>query len=346
MSFEKNYSMRNVNLLVLFLVSLFFSNCNTPGANNKQAALSSLSKKDTLPGSANQPALSLDTILYNKKLKQIFHDKAPGAWMPDTSYPLAGAILPFKRIVAFYGNFYSKGMGILGKLPPDSMLAKLQEEAKKWGKADSLTPVQPALHYITVTAQGKPGKDKKYRLRMPSQQIDKALELAQRINAIIFLDIQVGYSTLQQEIPLLEKYLRMPNVHLGIDPEFSMKAGGIPSGKIGTLDAVDINYASGYLAGLVQQYNLPPKILVVHRFTNGMLTNYKNILTHPQVQLVINMDGFGFPAKKISSYKIAVVNQPIQFAGFKLFYKQDTPRLMEPAEVLNLYPQPVYIQYQ
>jgi len=58
------------------------------------------------------------------------------------------------------------------------------------------------------------------------------------------------------------------------------------------------------------------------------------------------MDGFGFPAKKIGSYQIAVVTQPIQFAGFKLFYKQDTPRLMEPAEVLKLYPQPVYIQYQ
>jgi hypothetical protein len=206
--------------------------------------------------------------------------------------------------------------------------------------------VQPALHYIAVTAQGKAGRDKKYRLRMPFQQIDKALELAQRIEAIVFLDIQVGHSTLQQEIPLLEKYLRMPNVHLGIDPEFSMKGGEVPSSKIGTLDAADINYASEYLDKLVKQYNLTPKILIVHRFTHDMLTNYKKILRHSDVQIVINMDGFGFPAKKVSSYKIAVVNQPVQFAGIKLFYKQDTPRLMEPFEVLNLYPQPVYIQYQ
>jgi hypothetical protein len=344
MSFENNYSMRNVNLLVFFLFPLVFNNCISPGANNnKLSQPGSLSGKDTIPAGFNQP----DTLLYSQKLKQIFHDKPHSTWMSDTSYPLAGAIFPFKRVVAYYGNFYSKGMGILGKLPPDQMLAKLQEEAKRWEQADTLTPVQPALHYIAVTAQVSAGKDKKYRLRMPFQQIDKALELAKTINAIVFLDIQIGHSTLEQEIPLLEKYLRMPNVHLGIDPEFSMKVEGqVPGGRIGTLDAADINYASGYLARLAQQYNLPPKILIVHRFTIGMLTNYKNILTSPYVQIVVNMDGFGFPAKKISSYKIAVVNQPIQFAGFKLFYKQDTPRLMVPDEVLNLYPQPVYIQYQ
>ena len=181
---------------------------------------------------------------------------------------------------------------------------------------------------------------------MPFQQIDKAIELAKNIDAIVFLDVQVGHSTLQQEIPLLEKYLRMPNVHLGIDPEFSMHGEQIPSGSIGTLDAADINYASEYLAGLVQQFSLPPKILIVHRFTTGMVTNYKKIITKPEVQIVIHMDGFGIAAKKISSYKLAVVNQPVQYAGIKLFYKQDKPKPMEPAEVLKLYPQPVYIQYQ
>ena len=347
MSFENRCRMKSIRLLILLF--LFFNYCNTPGANNKeQPGPDSSLRKDTIPALSNQPdtLALLDTAAFNQLLKKIFHNKPASAWMPDTSYPLAGAIFPFKRVIAYYGNFYSKGMGILGKLPPDQMLAKLQGEVKKWQQADTLMPVQPALHYITVTAQGKAGKDKKYRLRMPFSQIDKALELAKRIDAIVFLDLQIGHSTLQQEIPLLEKYLRMPDVHLGIDPEFSMKGGQVPNSVIGTLDATDINYASGYLSKLVQQYNLPPKILIVHRFTNGMLTNYKKILTHPQVQIVMNMDGFGFPAKKINSYKLAIMNQPVQFTGFKLFYKQDTPRLMEPSEVLKLYPQPVYIQYQ
>jgi len=340
--------MKNLSIHLFLLSLIALSNCKAPGANGDKSDLTdSLRQKDTVPSLTNTSDLpKLDTGLYNQKLKEVFHNKRPGAWMPDTSYPLAGAILPFKRVVAYYGNFYSKGMGILGKLPPDSMLARLQEEVKKWEKADSLTPVQPAIHYITVTAQANGGKDKKYRLRMPFNQIDKALELAKKINAIVFLDVQVGHSSVESEIPLLEKYLSMPNVHLGIDPEFAMHGEKVPSSVIGTMDATDINYVSGYLAELVKKYNLPPKILIIHRFTTGMLTNYKQILKHPEVQLVVNMDGFGIPAKKINSYKLAVVNQPIQFAGFKLFYKQDQPNMMQPSEVLKLYPKPVYIQYQ
>ena len=72
---------------------------------------------------------------------------------------------------------------------------------------------------------------------MPFKQIDSILRIAARINAIVFLDIQVGMSTVQEEIPLLENYLKMPQVHLGIDPEFSMKTGKVPGSVIGTMDA-------------------------------------------------------------------------------------------------------------
>ncbi len=80
-----------------------------------------------------------------------------------------------------------------------------------------------------------------------------------------------------------------------------------------------------------------------------MLTRYKNIKTNPDVQIVIDMDGWGFPAKKKTSYQTAITSEPVQFTGFKLFYKNDVAgnsRIMEPKEVLSLYPSPVYIQYQ
>jgi hypothetical protein len=167
----------------------------------------------------------------------------------------------------------------------------------------------------------------------------------------VILDVQVGWGTVQEEIPPLEPYLKLPNVHLAIDPEFYMKNKKRPGSTIGTMDATDINYTSEYLAKLVKQYNLPPKVLVVHRFTKDMLTNYKHIITRPEVQIVMNMDGFGFPAKKINSYKLAVVNEPVQFPGIKLFYKNDIiysdrKYIMRPDEVLKLYPRPLYIQYQ
>lgn len=295
--------------------------------------------------------LQLDTALYNAGLLRLAHDNPSNKWPVKATYPKTGAILPFKRIVAYYGNFYSPKMGILGELQPDSMLHKLQKEVQKWELADTFTPVQPALEYIAVTAQSNPGKNSKYRLRMPFTQIDKTIELAARINGIVILDVQVGHSTLQEELPALLPYLKLSDVHLAIDPEYSMKSGAVPCAVIGTFSAEDINYASAYLAQIVREYNLPPKILVVHRFTKQMVTNYQKITTCPEVQIVMDMDGFGSAAKKIDSYKSAIANEPVQFTGFKLFYKIDTctapgRTLMTPEEVLKLYPSPVFIQYQ
>jgi hypothetical protein len=265
-------------------------------------------------------------------------------------YPVAGAILPFKRIIAYYGNLYSKDMGVLGQYPEDVMLGMLNAEVAKWNLADPATPAIPALHYIAVTAQGSAGSDGKYRFRMPDSQIDKVIQMAAKINALVFLDVQVGLSTVQVEVPLLDKYLKMPQVHLGIDPEFSIKSNSRPGIIVGTLDASDINFVANYLAGVVRKNNLPPKVLVVHRYTEHMVTNSQAITPLPEVQIVMNMDGWGFKEKKINTYQQFIYKKPVQFTGFKLFYKNDilSPGsvLMTPAELLKLNPQPIYIQYQ
>jgi hypothetical protein len=274
----------------------------------------------------------------------------PRLWPVKTVYPKADAILPFKRIVAFYGNFYSKGMGVLGEYPTDQLLAMLASTTAKWAAADPTTPVIPAIQYIAVVAQASAGKEGKYILRMPDDQIDHALDMANQIHGIVFLDVQVGMSTLQHELPFLEKYLKMPQVHLAIDPEFSMKFGNPPGTVIGTFDAADINYAAQYLAGLVNTYHLPPKILVVHRFTSDMVTNYKKIQPLPEVQIVMDMDGWGSQAKKKNTYSRVIAPEPVQFTGIKLFYKNDikppSTGMLTTSEVLNLTPAPIYIQYQ
>jgi len=270
-------------------------------------------------------------------------------WPVKGPMPLPGSILPHSRIVAFYGNPLSKRMGILGALPPERMLAKLDTVVAEWRAADSLTVVQPALHFIAVVAQAAAGRDGKYRARMADTLIDRVLSWAQTRNAIVFLDLQVGKSTLQDELPRLRKYLSLPNVHLGIDPEFSMKRGGRPGERVGTYDATDINYATAFLADLVTQHNLPPKVFVVHRFTRPMVTNTSKITLDPRVQIVMHMDGWGWPSLKKESYRRYIYQEPVQFTGFKLFYRNDTKaghRLMTPPEILMLEPKPVYIQYQ
>ncbi|MFT4022540.1 MAG: hypothetical protein QM664_02005 [Flavihumibacter sp.] len=336
---------------------VIFAACGAAFSEEPKAApavdtvASALVKDTILTPAADDPVpVIVDSASFFEKLRYVANGDSTGRWPVASRLPVNGAILPYKRVVAYYGNLYSTRMGILGELPPAQMRARLQEEAKKWEAADPNTPVQPALHYIAVTAQGSPGKGGKYRLRMPFSQIDSVLNMAKPINAIVFLDIQIGLSNLEEEVPLLEKYLSLPNVHLGIDPEFSMKTGAKPGSRIGTFDAADINYASGYLADLVKKNNLPAKMLIVHRFTKAMVTNAAAIKLRPEVQMVVHMDGWGAPARKINTYRQFIAKEPVEFTGFKLFYKNDlkeTPgRLMTPEELMKLKPMPVYIQYQ
>ncbi|OGJ08089.1 hypothetical protein A3I95_00155 [Candidatus Nomurabacteria bacterium RIFCSPLOWO2_02_FULL_44_12] len=241
-------------------------------------------------------------------------------------------------------------MGALGEYPEEEMLARLGAEVKKWETADPSTPVAPALHYVAVVAQGSSGTDGKYRARMPDSEIEKVLTIAEKIDALVFLDIQVGFSTIQTELPRLEKYLKLPNVHVGMDPEFSMKSGIRPGKVVGTYDAADINFAADFLARIVKENNLTPKILVVHRYTQKMVTNYKTIKPSSEVQIVMHMDGWGGKAKKIGTYTNFIYPEPVQFTGFKLFYKNDVlapgTTLMTPEDLLKLRPIPIYIQYQ
>lgn len=336
---------------VLGVAAVLFSSCGESYSKTQPADTTAVPGKAVADSALSKTQLTvLDTALFIQKDLYAANGDTTGKWPVKAPYPLPGAILPFKRVVSYYGNFYSKKMGILGELPEAEMLAKLKEEIKKWEAADTATEVIPALHYIAVTAQGAPGKDGKYRLRMPFSQIDSTLKKSEKINAITFVDVQVGLSTLQQEIPLLEKYLIRPDMHLGVDPEFSMKGGQKPGSVIGSFNAEDINYVTGYLAELVRKHNLPPKILIIHRFTQNMVTGYKQIITRPEVQIVIDMDGWGMQARKVNTYKQFVYKEPIQYTGFKLFYKNDfreaNSRIMTPEEVMKLTPKPLYIQYQ
>jgi hypothetical protein len=266
-------------------------------------------------------------------------------WPVKGPAPLPGALLPEHLIIAFYGNPKSTRMGILGQLPPEEMLPKLERTATEWAKAEPGRKVIPALHLIATVAQGKPGSGAKYRLRHSDQLIEQVLGWAESRGWLVFLDVQIGHSTVPDELPHLVKYLERPYVHLALDPEFAMKLGGIPGRRIGTLDAEDVNYAVRLLADIVERKKIPPKVLVVHRFTQRMLTNHDKIRLDPRVQVVVDMDGFGAPWLKEDGYKFFIVPEPVQYTGFKLFYKNDKP-MMTPAQVLKLWPAPVYIQYQ
>ena len=326
-------------LLPLFaaalMLALFAAGCSCGGSSR---------------GDAGSPRI-VDTLRYNALLDSLA--SGDSTWLRSVKkapYPIEGAILPYSRIVAYYGNMYSKRMGVLGEYPPDTLWMKLRAEMRRWQAADPSTPVKPAIHYIVSTAQRDPGKDSLYRMRMPSGQIDSALAIAAMGGAIVFLDIQLAFSSVQKEVPVIEKYLKMPQVHLALDPEFAMKRGVLPGNKIGSMNAEQINWCARYLQKIVRENGLPPKILIVHRFTDNMVTGAGEIEPLPEVQIVMNMDGWGAPALKRATYRRCIYREPVQFAGFKLFYKNDLRepphRMLTPGEVLLLRPKPIYIQYQ
>jgi hypothetical protein len=313
------------------------SNAASPNNGYEPLPVSELPKRSRRDSVALASMTKPDSVLDRK-------------WPVKMPPPLPGALLPAKRIVAFYGNPLSKKMGVLGEYPKDEMLAKLDHEVARWAKADPSHPVQPALHLIVTVAQGAPGKNGLYRLQMRDSMVNEIYSWAKAKKALLFLDVQVGKSTLQAELPRLRPFLENPDVHLAVDPEFSMAPSGrVPGTKIGTFDAKDINWAVSWLDEIARSKNLPPKLLIVHRFTRPMVTNASQIKPTPHVQVVMDMDGWGPPWLKFDSYHDYIKAEPVQFTGFKLFFHNDTKKgdlLLTPAEVLRLNPRPLYIQYQ
>ena len=254
-------------------------------------------------------------------------------------------LLPSNRVVTYYGNPLSARMGILGELPPDLMLRRLDEQAREWAKADPKTKVRPGLELVATVASDYPQADGTYRARMDRKLIEKVCSWARGKGWLIILDIQVGRSHVKEEVERLRPFLERPDVHLALDPEFQMRKGLKPGQRIGSSDAEDVNIASGMLAEMVEKKKLPPKLLLVHRFTNDMLRRYKRIRLDPRVQIAVIMDGFGSPQFKLRAYRATVAREPVEYTGVKLFYKNDKP-LMTPKEVLSWSPTPMVIVYQ
>jgi hypothetical protein len=271
---------------------------------------------------------------------------APLSW-PAPPTPREGALLPSTRIIAAYGHPASTRMGILGSVPAGRLEDSLAALVSRWQRADSSRSTVGALHLIATVAQGQPGSDGRYRLRHPAAVIDRIVARARTRGWITFLDVQPGLAPLGAEVDRLMPWLAEPDVHLAIDPEFAMSEGQRPGGRIGTLDAATINPVLERVARLVDSLGLPPKVVVIHRFTGPMLTNAEELLRDPAVQIVIEMDGWGAPALKRATYRDVITRRPVQYTGFKLFTTarhDGTP--MAPDAVLRLRPVPLYIQYQ
>jgi len=198
---------------------------------------------------------------------------------------------------------------------------------------------------VATAVQASPGPQGLYRARQSSEVIARYLAAARRVHALLILDIQPGRSPFMREVRAYARWLRQPDVGIALDPEWSLRPWQVPGTVIGSTDAATVNRVGAYLSHVVSANDLPQKLLIVHRFTTGMIHQARTLQPHPGVALTVNVDGYGDRPNKVARYDLFATHRPGRFNGFKLFFHEDTD-LMGPPALLRLLPPPDVVVYE
>ncbi|MDR2103472.1 MAG: hypothetical protein LBP42_05145, partial [Treponema sp.] len=177
------------------------------------------------------------------------------------------------------------------------------------------------------------------------------IQYAMEKNILIFIDHQIGKYMPLDALKKMLPYLRFPNVHLALDPEWRTTK---PMQEIGGVTAEEINEVQRVMENYMIEQKIPgERMLVIHQFNWRMIRNREKVETSfKKVRLIHCADGFGNPSLKRQSYAFNAEAANIPVKGFKLFYNFGIPGagydhpLLSPREVIELYPRPYVIMYQ
>ena len=250
------------------------------------------------------------------------------------------------QVVSLYGYPGHPGMGALGAYPPERAADEVLRVAEAYDALNGERGVAPALHLIVAVAQPWPMEDGSYLHRLSDELLATYVELARERGLLLFLDVQVGWADPLAEVRRLSGALAEPFVHLALDPEFATRASGLAPGLVvGSIDAAEVNAVQDYLAALVREHRLPPKLLVLHQFLDRMLPAAEEYAALPEVEITIDMDGYGGQWAKLSNYDRYALASYAERPAIKLFYDWDTP-LLSPQRLLALERPPDLVIYQ
>ena len=255
------------------------------------------------------------------------------------------SILLNNDILAFYGHPRSKNMGILGRYTKEELSEKLNALASEYHAAGGRS-IRKAFYIIfgTVWPGGDIGIIQESLLK---EYIDFALEN----DILVFIDHQIGRFTPADSLKKMLPWLRYPNVHLALDPEWRTTK---PMQEIGTVSADEINQVQRIMEDYIIENGIPgERLLVIHQFNYRMISNRDKVDSgFSRVRLVHCADGFGPPSMKKSSYAYNAQADNMPVKGFKLFYNFGIPGagfdspLLSPREVFELNPRPYIVMYQ
>lgn len=246
----------------------------------------------------------------------------------------------YNMIVAYYGRPHVKTMGILGEYPVATVIKKVKARAKQYEKAlGNGQHVTPGFDLIYEMATSSPGKNGKYVITLSDKTVMEYISAAQKNGLVVFIDVQLGKKSPAQAVKPLLKYLKYDNVHIAIDPEFSVDNLSVrPGKKIGSITGTQINEVQHMMRDYIKSNGIKDdKILLIHMFTEHMVTNKKAIKYTDRVHLAMHLDGHGSPALKIKTYNglYTGTRAGLVAGGFKVFFKADHP-VMSPKQVLGL----------
>jgi hypothetical protein len=249
-------------------------------------------------------------------------------------------------IVAFYGHPNSRNMGILGRHPIEELDAMLTKVAGEYAAAGGGRGIRRAFYIIygTVWPQGEIGI-------INEDILTRWIEYGMEHDILIFIDHQIGRYDPVNSLKRMLPWLRYPNVHLALDPEWRTDK---PMREIGSVTAEELNQAQTAMEEYIRANNISgERLLVVHQFNYRMISDREKVKSDfDRVRLVHCADGFGAPRIKRDSYAFNAQARNIPIKGFKLFYNSGIPGagydqpLLSPAEVFSLSPRPYLVMYQ
>ncbi len=283
------------------------------------------------------PGLSKDALWQLEVIRQGHQIPGGGLLMFDSEID--------RRIVAIYGHPSTSSLGVLGEQGAQEGADRLQSIAQGYD-ADGAV-ILPTFEIIATVASAGAGSDGDYSAMTARDVIRPWIETATANDMYVVLDLQSGRSDFLTQAKAYEEFLRLPHVGLALDPEWRLKSQEVHLEQIGTVDAAEINQVVEWLAGLVREHALPQKLLIVHQFRYSMITNREAIETHPELAVLIHMDGQGTMQEKYNTWDaLTTMDDAHQFHwGWKNFYDEDSP-MATPEQVLELSPNPVFVSFQ
>jgi hypothetical protein len=212
--------------------------------------------------------------------------------------------------------------------------------------AASAEAVVPTFEIITTMASSEPGADGDYSMESAGDHVRPWVDAARAAGFYAIIELQPGHTEFVTQARRYEELLAQPHVGLALDPEWRLAPGERHMRDIGQVSADEVNQVAAWLAELTRAHALPQKLLLIQQFRRDMLPDRPAIITHPELALVVQMDGFGPQNVKLDTWRaITQDGPPGVLFGWKHFYDEDRP-VRPPADTLTLEPSPVFISYQ